>query len=103
MISQISRPHFLQSISEVQRIPFTKEDVYQVIRMHPGVSGRNILPHLGFAVSSLVDRQRITSFLNCIGTYTKKLRNEGRIRIVERSDRFEYYAVELGGRIDEKL
>ena len=96
MISQISRPHFLQSISEVQRIPFTKEDVYQVIRMHPGVSGRNILPHLGFAVSSLVDRQRITSFLNCIGTYTKKLRNEGRIRIVERSDRFEYYAVESG-------
>lgn len=96
MINEISQPHFLQSISEVQRIPFTKEDVYQVIRMHPGISGRNILPYLGFAVSSLVDRQRITSFLNCIGTYAKKLRNEGRITIVERTDRFEYYALESG-------
>ena len=99
MIKEISQPHFLQSISEVERIPFSKEDVYQVIRMHPGISGRNILPHLGFAVSNHVDRQRLTSFLNCIGSYTKKLRNEGKIRIVERTDRFEYYAIgeERGG------
>jgi hypothetical protein len=96
MINQIAPPHFLQSISEVQRIPFTKEDVFQVIRTHPGISGRNILPYLGFAVSSLVDKQRLTSFLNCIINDTKKLRNEGRIRIVERSDRFEYYALEHG-------
>lgn len=96
MIKQISQPHFLQSISEVEKIPFSKDDVYQVIKTHPGISGRNILPHLGFAVSNHVDRQRLTSFLNCIGIYTKKLRNEGRIRIVERTDRFEYYAVEPG-------
>ena len=43
MIEQISQPHFMQSISEVERIPFTKEDIYNVIKMHPGVSGRNIL------------------------------------------------------------
>ena len=96
MTEQISQPHFLQSISEVERIPFTKEDIYHVIKMHPGVSGRNIMPYLGLAVSSHLDRQRINSFLNCIRTYTRKLCDEGRIRIVERSDRFEYYALEHG-------
>ena len=103
MIKQVSQPHFLQSISEVQKVPFTREEVYEVIRMHPGISVRNILQYLGFGASSLVDKQRLTSFLNCIMNDTKKLRSEGRIRIVERSDRFEYYAMELGGKIDEKL
>jgi hypothetical protein len=99
MIKEISQPHFLQSISEVERIPFSKEDVYQVIRMHPGISGRNILTYLGLSVSSLTDHQRISSFVYHVMADTKKLRNEGRIRIVERTDRFEYYAVgeERGG------
>ena len=93
MTEQISQPHFLQSISEVERIPFTKEDIYHVIKMHPGVSGRNIMPYLGLAVSSHIDRQRITSFLSCIWTYTRKLSEEGRIRIVNRVDRYQYYPI----------
>ena len=96
MINQVSQPHFLQSISEVQRVPFTKDDIFKVIRMHPGISVRNILQYLGYGATTLVDKQRLTSFLNCIINDTKKLRNEGRRRIVERSDRFEYYAVESG-------
>lgn len=93
MIEQISQPHFLQSISEVERIPFTKEDIYNVIKMHPGVSGRNIMPYLGLAVSNRLDRQRITSFLSCIWTYTRKLRDEGKIRIVDAVDRYQYYPI----------
>ena len=91
MIEQAVRPHFLQSISEIEKIPFTKEDIYQVIKMHPGISGRNIMPYLGLAVSNRLDRQRITSFLSCIWTYTRKLSEEGRIRIVNSVDRYQYY------------
>jgi hypothetical protein len=93
MIEQISQPHFMQSISEVERIPFTKEDIYHVIKMHPGVSARNIMPYLGLAVSSHLDRQRINSFLNCIWIYTRKLCDEGRVRIVNRVDRYQYYPI----------
>ena len=93
MIEQISQPHFLQSISEVERIPFTKDDIYQVIKMHPGISGRNIMPYLGLMVSNHLDQQRISSFLICIGTYTRKLRDEGKIRIVDAVDRYEYFPV----------
>lgn len=93
MIEQAVRPHFLQSISEIEKIPFTKEDIYQVIKMHPGISGRNIMPYLGLMVSNHLDQQRISSFLICIGTYTRKLSNEGRVRIVDRVDRYEYFPV----------
>ena len=96
MGSQISQPHFLQSISTVQRVPFTKEDVYEVIRTHPGISTREILGQLGYAVSLGVDRQRLSTFLILIFNLGKKLENEGRIRIIEHEDRREYKAVTGG-------
>ena len=96
MINEISRPHFLQSISAAERVPFTKEDVYLVIKTHPGISTREILGQLGYAVSLGVDRQRLSTFLILIFNLVKKLENEGRIRIIEHDDRREYKAITGG-------
>lgn len=93
------KPHYpsgtiLQSIGELNCLPFNREDVYRVIKEHPGLSTREILSFLGLAVSTHQDRQRLGGFLMNIKTAAERLQKEGRIRIVDRVDRYQYYPVE---------
>lgn len=92
------KPHYpsgtiLQSIGELNSLPFNREDVYNVIREHPGLSTREILSFLGLAVSTHQDRQRLSGFLMNIKTAAERLQKEGRVRIVDRVDRYLYYPV----------
>ena len=65
------KPHYptgtiLQSIGELNSLPFNREDVYEVIKEHPGLSTREILSFLGLAVSTHQDKQRLGGFLRNI-------------------------------------
>ena len=93
------KPHYpsgtiLQSIGELNCLPFNREDVYHVIKEHPGLSTREILSFLGLAVSTHQDKQRLSGFLMNIKSAAERLQKEGRIRIVDRVDRYQYYPVE---------
>ena len=93
------KPHYptgtiLQSIGELYSLPFNREDVYEVIKEHPGLSTREILSFLGLAVSTHQDRQRLGGFLRNIKSAAEKLQKEGKIIIEDRVDRFQYYPIE---------
>lgn len=45
-------------LSLTQAMPFTKDDIYHVIKTHPGISTREILGQLGYAASIGIDSQR---------------------------------------------
>lgn len=92
------KPHYptgtiLQSIGELNSLPFNREDVYEVIKEHPGLSTREILSFLGLAVSTHQDKQRLGGFLRNIKSAAEKLQKEGRIIIEDRVDRYQYYPI----------
>ena len=87
----------LQSIGEFQNAIFTKEDIFEVIKSHPGITCRNILRELGLGMHNHHDRQIVNLFLNQISLKARKLKEEGKIRILERTDRFEYFPISRKG------
>ncbi len=82
-----SGERILESIAHVQKIPFTKDDILDVIKEHPGCTSRRILAYLGYGVSNSNDRERLTSFIVSIMNATKKLEHEGMIKIIDLEDR----------------
>ena len=80
----------MQSITESGKT-ITKEDVYEAIKNHPGSSTQELLEHIGLAVSTIVDRQRVSSTLRTIKSYAEKLQSEGKVEIKDEVDRFTYF------------
>ena len=80
----------MQSITESGKT-ITKEDVYEAIKNHPGSSTKELMEHIGLAVSTIVDRQRVNSTLRTIKSYAEKLQSEGKVEIKDEVDRFAYF------------
>ena len=80
----------MQSITESGKM-ITKEDVYDAIKDHPGSSTKELMEHIGLAISTIVDRQRVSSTLRTIKSHAEKLQSEGKIEIEEKVDRFAYF------------
>ena len=79
-------------LSLTQSMPFTKDDIYHVIKTHPGITTREILGQLGYAASIGIDRQRLSTFLILVSNLGKKLEKEGKIVIIDHDDRKSYRA-----------
>ena len=80
----------MKSITESGKT-ITKEDVYEAIKSHPGSSTKELMEHIGLAVSTIVDRQRVSSTLRTIKSHAEKLQSEGKIEIKDEVDRFVYF------------
>lgn len=95
----------LKSISDFDRLPFNKEDVFQVVSKHPGMTPREILSFLGYGTPTHDSRQRINGFLINIKMAAERLQKEGRIKIVSKIDRFLYFPEDKekvkGGRVND--
>ena len=84
------RRGLMQSITESGKT-ITKEDVYEAIKNHPGSSTKELMEHIGLAVSTIVDRQRVSSTLRTIKSHAEKLQSEGKVEIKDEVDRFAYF------------
>ena len=65
----------MQSITESGKT-ITKEDVYEAIKNHPGSSTKELMEHIGLAVSTIVDRQRVSSTLRTIKSHAEAVSDE---------------------------
>ena len=84
------RRGLMQSITESGKT-ITKEDVYEAIKNHPGSSTKELMEHIGLAISTIVDRQRVSSTLRIIKSHAEKLQSEGKVEIKDEVDRFAYF------------